>query len=90
VSDVGGLTPQPGEALILLDGRRFTLSTVQAGVRGWWFTATAHDGSCTLQGNLRLTWDVQRQCWCTGEVLSAPAVPQSLRRKAQPRLKQTD
>src|SRR2546422_6691085 len=57
------LTPQSGEELIFADGRRFTLAAVENGVRGWWFTARAHDGRSTVQGNLRLTWDSQARAW---------------------------
>jgi len=49
--------------LILVDGRRFVLATVENGIRGWWFTARAHDGRCTLQGNTRLAWDSQTTAW---------------------------
>ncbi|HYU30325.1 MAG TPA: hypothetical protein VEK83_14930 [Gemmatimonadales bacterium] len=56
-------TPQSGESLILVDGRRFVLATVENGIRGWWFTARAHDGRSTLQGNTRLAWDSQTTAW---------------------------
>jgi hypothetical protein len=56
-------TPKTGEPLILADGRRFVFATVETDVRGWWFTASAHDGRSTLQGNTRLAWDSQANAW---------------------------
>jgi len=47
--------PQTGDALILTDHRRFIPRAAEEGLRGWWFTAAAEDGSSTLQGNLRIT-----------------------------------
>lgn len=55
--------PKPGDVLILSDGRRFRVSHAEAGLRGWWFSAVAQDGSSTLQGNLQLEWDPQMRAW---------------------------
>jgi hypothetical protein len=54
---------ESGETLILADGRRFRVSSVEDGARGWWFRATALDGSCALQGNLELQWDGSAHVW---------------------------
>jgi len=59
----GVRTPQSGEPLILADGRRFVFATIENDLRGWWFTAFAHDGRSTLQGNTRLAWDSQASAW---------------------------
>ena len=50
-TEQGVRTPQSGEPLILADGRRFVFATIENDLRGWWFTAFAHDGRSTLQGN---------------------------------------
>jgi hypothetical protein len=80
--------PKSGEPLVLSDGRRFNVDEVQDGVRGWWFRATAQDGSSTLQGNLRLEWDAQLAAW-------RPAgrhtpLPPSMRKASQPKQRQVD
>ena len=59
----GSRSPRSGDALILADGRRFIVTVIEGGVRGWWFTATAHDGRKTLQGNIHLEWDPQSLAW---------------------------
>lgn len=59
----GSGKPQSGETLILSDGRRFRVSSAVSGLRGWWFTATAEDGSSVLQGNLQLDWDARTCVW---------------------------
>src|SRR5258708_25490049 len=43
-TEQGVRTPQSGEPLILADGRRFVFATIENDLRGWWFTAFAHDG----------------------------------------------
>lgn len=81
--------PQVGEPLILVDGRRFTFGEIQDGVRGWWFVATANEGSSTLQGNLQLEWDAQADAWRpVGS--GVPTTPPSLRTPSQPGVRQVD
>ena len=62
-TEQGVRTPQSGEPLILADGRRFVFAMIENDLRGWWFTAFAHDGRSTLQGNTRLAWDSQASAW---------------------------
>jgi hypothetical protein len=59
----GSRSPRAGDSLILADGRRFILTGIEDGVRGWWFTAAAPDGRKTLQGNIHLEWDPQALVW---------------------------
>lgn len=82
--------PQSGDALILADGRRFVLATAEDGIRGWWFTAKALDGRCTLQGNMRLDWDPQSRAWRPVGAHASPSHPPPMRRALQPRHKQLD
>jgi hypothetical protein len=87
-------TPESGETLILSDGRRFRVSTAEVGQRGWWFTATAHDDSCILQGNLELEWDARVRVWRPKGTLTpdvpAIAVPPSMRSTPSARRRQLD
>lgn len=82
--------PQSGEALILADGRRFTIADAEAGVRGWWFRARSLDGRSTLQGNTPLRWDAQAHAWRPAGVRSAPSQPPVSQRTPQLRQKQLD
>ncbi|HZE94916.1 MAG TPA: hypothetical protein VEZ49_09415 [Gemmatimonadales bacterium] len=82
--------PQSGEALILADGRRFILTEAEHGIRGWWFTATAHDGRNTLQGNLQLQWDAQARAWRPDGARQVAAEPRAVRRAPQPQERQSD
>jgi hypothetical protein len=86
----GTRVPQPGETLILTDGRRFTFSSAEAGSRGWWFTALATDGSSELQGNLRLVWDEEEGVWRPSPIHLTSGFPQTLNRRVQRRHKQPD
>jgi len=93
-------TPQPGDLLILPDGREFVLdaATDGTGVRGWWFKAHASDNARTLQGNLKLDWDARAQTWRpAGERPAAPApaapapqAPRAARVNSPQRQKQLD
>jgi hypothetical protein len=81
-------TPESGETLILSDGRHFLVSRPENGLRGWWFTATAQDGSCILQGNLELEWDSRARVWRPqGPRTSVPdiALPPSMRSTPSPK-----
>jgi hypothetical protein len=82
-------TPASGEPLILSDGRRFLMSRAEHGLRGWWFTATAQDGSCTLQGNLALEWDSRAHVWRPKGTPSSTgpdmALPPSMRSAPSPK-----
>ena len=87
-------TPESGQTLILADGRHFRVSSAEAGRRGWWFTATAQDGSCILQGNLDLEWDARARVWrpkgtVTPDV-SDTALPPSMRSAPSPKRLQLD
>lgn len=91
----GDRTPQSSELLILADGRRFQIASVERGARGWWFTATAHDGSCMVQGNLPLDWDAECRGWRVADAVTPGpskdvAVPPSMRRAPAPKRKQLD
>ncbi|MGE5803165.1 MAG: hypothetical protein ACM358_13015 [Gemmatimonadota bacterium] len=87
-------TPESGETLILSDGRRFRVSRAEAGVRGWWFTASAQDGSCVLQGNLALEWDPRARVWRPKGTLPSDvsdiALPPSMRSAPSAKRKQLD
>jgi hypothetical protein len=97
-------TPQAGETLILSDGRHFRVSSAEVGVRGWWFSATAQDGSSVLQGNLELEWDARGCVWRPhpspspssrpqGALTSEAAgvsLPPSMRSISSPKRKQLD
>jgi len=48
------------------DGRRFVITTIDTPLRGWWFVATAEDGSTTLETNWRLVWDDAAGAWRPG------------------------
>ncbi len=80
--------PQAGESLVLADGRRFVVTEIQNGIRGWWFLATAQDGNSTLQGNLRLEWDSHSLAWRSAAAHAA--TPRSMSTAPQTRLKQAD
>jgi hypothetical protein len=80
--------PQSGELLVLADGRRFIVGEVQNGMRGWWFRATAQDGTSTLQGNLRLEWDAQLFAWRPAGHHTAR--PPSMWKTPQPKQRQVD
>jgi hypothetical protein len=80
--------PQSGELLVLADGRRFVVGEIQNGMRGWWFRATAQDGSSTLQGNLRLAWDPQLSGW--RPTANHTPLPPSIRKASQPKQRQVD
>lgn len=80
--------PKSGEPLVLADGRQFIVDEAQDGVRGWWFRATAQDGSSTLQGNLRLEWDPQLFAW-RPEGSNTP-LPPSMRKASQTKQRQVD
>jgi hypothetical protein len=82
--------PQSGETLILPDGRRFVFAACDGGSRGWWFSATAQDGTSRLQGNLKLEWDGVARGWRPAGARATVALPRSLRRTQQPRLRQVD
>lgn len=86
--------PQSGDILILIDGRRFVIDSVDQSSRGWWFKARAQDESCVLQGNLRLRWNVVARAWCPQEAGSESAptspLPFSMQRPSQPRAQQID
>ena len=84
-------TPQCGEILMLADGRRFVITSTEAGLRGWWFTAQAQDGSRTLQGNLLLTWDAHGGVWRPAGMRAA-SVPRSMGQapQRQPRASQRE
>jgi len=87
-------TPESGETLILSDGRHFRVSSAEVGQRGWWFTATAHDGSCSLQGNLELEWDARVRVWrpkgtLTSDV-AAIAMPPSMHSTPSAKRRQLD
>ena len=88
-------TPESGEPLILPDGRHFRVSSAELGLRGWWFTATAQDGSCILQGNLELEWDLRGRVWRPkgtppADVPAAIALPPSMRSTPSPKRLQVD
>ena len=87
-------TPQCGDTLILSDGRRFQMSGAELGPRGWWFSATAQDGGCTLQGNLDLDWDAEANVWRpageTDPPTLAQSIPPSMRRSTATKRKQFD
>src|SRR3954469_4320129 len=76
-------TPQPGEPLIIADGRRFVFATVEDDVRGWWFSARAQDGRSELQGNTRLVWDSQASAWRPDTVRRVPERRRTVRRPAR-------
>ncbi len=59
----GSRSPRSGDALILADGRRFVVTVIEDGVRGWWFTAADPIGHKTLQGNIRLEWNAEALAW---------------------------
>ena len=80
--------PQAGEPIVLADGRRFVVTQIEHGGRGWWFMARAEDGSTALQGNLRLEWDSQAGVWRPTGTRSA--VPPSMRKPGQQRVRQMD
>ena len=90
----GSRIPQPGEALILADGRRFVLCEAGGGVRGWWFKAESREDDGTLQGNLQLEWDTAAGAWRpAGSRPSIPASPspsQMMGRAPRTRQKQAD
>ena len=88
--ETGSRIPQAGEPLILADGRRFIFSGAEDGIRGWWFTAVAHDGRSSLQGNLRLQWDSQAGAWRPDGVRHVSSEPRAARRTSQPRQRQLD
>ena len=67
-------SPQPGEALVLHDQRRFALSSVDNGARGWWITARSADGTTLLQGNFPLEWDAALGTW-RPEKMATPSEP---------------
>jgi len=87
----GSHAPASGDTLVLTDGRLFTLTNVENGVRGWWFSAMAWDGTCTLHGNMRLEWDAQANVWRpAGAREAVPAVVAAsrsrvARRRSEPR-----
>jgi hypothetical protein len=82
--------PQCGDALLLLDGRRFVLTEAESGLRGWWFRATTLDGECTLQGNVALEWDAQACAWRPFAPRADRQVPPSMRQPAQSRRKHVE
>ena len=90
----GTRSPQSGDTLILTDGRRFVMDSAEQASRGWWFKARAQDGTCVLQGNLRLRWDQRANAWYpedgSEEIPSPPPLPPSMQRSSQPRAKQID
>ena len=90
----GTRSPQSGDTLILTDGRRFVIDSAEQTTRGWWFKARAQDGSCVLQGNLRLRWDPRANAWRPEEgreeLHSLRPLPLSMQRSSQPRAKQID
>jgi hypothetical protein len=86
----GSRIPQFGEPLILADGRRFMFSGSDDGIRGWWFTAVAHDGRSSLQGNIRWQWDSQARAWRPDGARQVAAEPRAVRRTSQPRQRQLD
>ncbi len=89
---MGSRTPQPGDLLILTDGRSFVLDEAGdgAGVRGWWFKSHAPDNDRTLQGNLKLEWDARAQAWRpVGDKRAAPQ-PRAARVNPPHRQKQLD
>lgn len=90
----GTKSPQSGDTLILTDGRRFEVDSAEQTARGCWFKARSVDGTCVLQGNLRLRWDPSARAWrpeAAGAGSSSPlALPPSMQRASQPRAKQID
>jgi hypothetical protein len=40
--------------IFLWDGRKFIITAVENGLRGYWWRATALDGKSTLQGNMNI------------------------------------
>jgi len=86
-------TPASGDVLVLPDGRRFRLSSAEVTLRGWWFCATAQDGSCTLQGNFRLQWDPRANVWRQEGLSAGPSdvpSPPSMREAPFSKRKQPD
>jgi len=82
--------PQPGESLILGDGRRFILHHADEDIRGWWFKATVQDGSSMVEGNLRLEWDTAARAWRPCRASSASPHPVTTERRRQPRSMHAD
>jgi hypothetical protein len=84
--------PQAGEIVMLSDGRKFRLSGVENGPRGWWFTACAVDGSSILQGNLEFAWDPEARVWREERARplrpSETPLPPSMRSTGAPKHKQ--
>jgi hypothetical protein len=91
----GDRTPRPGDLLILADGRRFQISSVEQGVRGWWFSAAGLDGSRLIQGNLQLDWDAASEGWRVAGSMHSNSrlempMPPSMRRAPTSKRKQFD
>lgn len=89
--DQGTRTPQSGDTLILTDGRRFVVESVDQSPHGCWFKARALDGSCLLQANLALCWDGVTRAWYPGPregAATAAPLPPSRQRSSQPGVKQ--
>jgi len=91
----GDPTPRSGDLLILADGRPFQLSSVEEGARGWWFTASALDGSRLIQGNLHLHWDAECEGWRVAGSMRPNSslkvtMPPSMRRAPGSKRKQFD
>jgi hypothetical protein len=82
-------SPQPGEPLILNDGRSFVIERADQDIRGWWFKATLQDGSAMIEGNLRLEWNEALHAWRQMGTRNA-ALPPSLERRRASRSKLRD
>jgi hypothetical protein len=52
--------------MILADGRRFRIDTIDMPSRGWWFSATAERAHIRLEANWPLIWDEAAKAWRPG------------------------